>query len=264
MKKKTRGKVGAKSGRSASQRKAPSRAESAVRPPRPGKRIHGRIADELGIAILSGRHAPGDLLPTEVEASERLGVSRTAYREAIRILAAKGLVDSRPKAGTRVTERHRWRLLDTDVLSWIFNSNSEPSESFIQGLFELREIVEPQAAALAAKRRSSDQLAAMGHALEEMAKYGLATPEGRAADQTFHEEILKATANEPLITLTSTIGAAIQWTTFFKQRRKKHPRNPMPEHRKLYAAIADGSPERAMAAARELIRLALKDTKDAL
>jgi DNA-binding FadR family transcriptional regulator len=262
MKKKTRGKAAAKQGRSAPSRKAASRVQNAIRPPRPGKRIHGRIADDLGIAILSGRHAPGELLPTEVEASERLGVSRTAYREAIRILAAKGLVESRPKAGTRVTERHHWRLLDTDVLSWIFNS--EPSESFIQGLFELREIVEPQAAALAAKRRSSDQLAAMGHALEEMDKYGLATPEGRAADQTFHEEILKATANEPLVTLTSTIGAAIQWTTFFKQRRRKLPRNPMPEHRKLYAAIAEGNAERAMSAARELIRLALKDTKDAL
>ena len=227
-----------------------------------GRRIHGKIADELGIAILSGVHAPGSLLSSEVEASQRLGVSRTAYREAIRILAAKGMVDSRPKAGTRVTPRHRWQLLDPDVLAWIFKS--DPGEAFIQGIFELREIVEPQAAALAAQRRTSDQLAIMGHALEEMAKHGLATPEGRAADQTFHEEILKATGNEPLITLTSTIGAAIRWTTIFKQRRRRLPRDPLPEHRKLYAAVAEGNAERAMAAARELIQLALQDTKDSL
>lgn len=228
----------------------------------PGRRLHGKIADELGIAILSGHHAPGSLLPSEVEASERLGVSRTAYREAIRILAAKGMVDSRPKAGTRVTPRHRWQLLDPDVLAWVFNS--EPSEAFIQGIFELREIVEPQASALAAQRRTSDQLATMGHALEEMARHGLSTPEGRAADQAFHEEILKATGNEPLITLTSTIGAAIRWTTIFKQRRRRLPRDPIPEHRKLYAAITDGDAERAMQASRELIQLALQDTKNSL
>lgn len=228
----------------------------------PSTRLHRRIADELGAAILSGKHAPGSLLPTEVEASVKLGVSRSAYREAIRTLAAKGLVDSRPKAGTRVTDRHRWRLLDPDVLGWIFNS--EPSAAFIQGLFELREIIEPQAAALAALRRTPDQLAAIGHALQEMAKHGIATSQGRAADQAFHEEILKATANEPLITLTSTIGAAIRWTTIFKQRRKRLARNPIPEHRKLYAAIAEGDAERAMQAARELIRLALLDTKNSL
>lgn len=228
----------------------------------PSRRLHGRIADDLGIAILSGEHAPGSLLPSEVEASEGLGVSRSAYREAIRILAAKGMVDSRPKTGTRVTPRQRWHLLDPDVLSWIFKSS--PSEDFIQGLFELREIVEPQAAALAARRRTADQLALIGHALEEMAKHGLSTAEGRAADQSFHEEILKATGNEPLITLTSTIGAAIQWTTIFKQRRRRLPRDPIPEHRKLYAAIAEGNADRAMRASRELIRLALQDTKDSL
>lgn len=261
MKKKVVSKLGLARSRVA--RDKPSRkAPNGERAPLPVRRLHGKIADELGIAILSGQHKPGALLPTEIEASERLGVSRTAYREAMRILVAKGLVESRPKTGTRVTERSRWRLLDPDVLSWIFSS--EPSEAFIQGLFELREIVEPQAAALAARRRTTDQLASIGHALQEMAKHGLSTAEGRAADQSFHEEILKATANEPLITLTSTIGAAIQWTTVFKQRRRRLPRDPIPEHRKLYAAIADGNPERAMRAARELIRLALQDTKASL
>src|SRR3954468_14112482 len=152
------------------------------------KRIHRQIADSLGEAIVSGEHPPGSLLPDEIQASGKLRVSRTAYREAIRILAAKGLVESRPKAGTRVTRRQRWHLLDPDVLGWVFKS--EPSESFLRGLFELREILEPRAAALAAERRTPEQLGRMGHALEEMARYGLATPEGRAADQSFHEEIL--------------------------------------------------------------------------
>lgn len=225
----------------------------------PRRRIHGRIADDLGIAILNGQHLPGATLPNEIEASEKLRVSRTAYREAVRTLAAKGMVESRPKAGTRVSARRRWNLLDPDVLAWMFEG--DPGEEFIGGLFELRKIVEPQAAALAAQRRSSAQLARMGHALEEMARYGLATEQGRAADQAFHDEILRATGNEVLMTLTATLGAAIRWTTIFKQRRTRLPRDPIPEHRKLYAAIAEGDAERATQATRELIELALQDIK---
>jgi DNA-binding FadR family transcriptional regulator len=233
-----------------------------VPPTRPTRRIHRRIADQLGIDIVSGRHPPGTILPKEVQASAKLRVSRTAYREAVRILTAKGLVESRPKAGTRVSERHRWNFLDPDVLAWVFSS--EPSEAFIRALFELREIVEPQAAALAALRRTSDQLARMGHALEEMIRHGLGTPEGRAADESFHQEILKAAGNEPLLSLTSSIGAAIRWTTIFKQRRRRLPRDPVPEHRRLYAAITEGNAKRATEAARELIQLALQDTRSSL
>src|SRR3546814_14054421 len=65
-------------------------------------RIHGSVARDLGIAIVSGRYAPGDSLRGEIEASERLNISRTAYREALRILSAKGLVESRPKTGTKI------------------------------------------------------------------------------------------------------------------------------------------------------------------
>src|SRR4029434_6113896 len=84
-------------------------------------RIHGTIARDLGIQIVSGRYQPGEVLDGEVAASDRLHVSRTAYREALRILAAKGLVESRPKTGTRVSPRPSWHLLDPDVLSLIFD-----------------------------------------------------------------------------------------------------------------------------------------------
>ncbi|MFX7988724.1 GntR family transcriptional regulator, partial [Acinetobacter baumannii] len=92
----------------------------------------------------SGMRKPGDVFGGEIEASEALGVSRTAYREAIRILAAKGLVESRPKAGTRVTPRSRWNMLDVDVLAWTFEG--EPDTDFIIDLFELRGVIEPAAA----------------------------------------------------------------------------------------------------------------------
>ncbi len=116
-------------------------------------RLHGTIARDIGVRIVSGKIAPGRVLEGEIEASERLKVSRTAYREAVRILAAKGLIESRPKLGTRVSEPHCWHLLDPDVISWIFTGT--PDERLLRALFELRTIVEPAAAALAAAEAQS-------------------------------------------------------------------------------------------------------------
>ena len=147
-------------------------------------RIHQAVARKLGIAILSGDILPEQRLDSDIDYSAELGVSRTAYREALRMLMAKGMIESRPKAGTRVTPRVRWNLLDPEVLSWMFAGR--PDEGFIVDLFELRGIIEPSAAAFAAQRRSDAQLSAMGHALEEMGKHGLSTECGQLADQNFH------------------------------------------------------------------------------
>ena len=111
----------------------------------PGRRLHGAIARKLGVEIVSGSDAPGATLSGEVAFAEALNVSRSAYREAVQVLTAKGLVESRTKAGTRVLPRHRWNLLDPDVLAWAFAG--EPDPQFVRDLFELRAIVEPAAAA---------------------------------------------------------------------------------------------------------------------
>lgn len=223
------------------------------------ERLHGAIARKLGVAIVTGTYKPGDVLDNEIAFSEQLKVSRTAYREAVRILAAKGLVESRPKTGTRVSPRGRWNFLDPDVLSWFFEA-PRPSPELVRDIFELREIVEPAAAALAAQRRDIEDVARMRRSLMEMERHGLAKEEGRTADREFHDAIIEATRNDPLQTLASGIGAVVRWTTIFKQRRRKLPRNPMPEHWQVFDAIAAGDPELAHAAMKELIRLALEDT----
>src|SRR4026207_2369872 len=122
-------------------------------------RLHGTIARDLGVRIVSGRFRPGDILDGEIDASDRLEVSPTAYREAVRILAAKGLGECRPEGGPRVRLPWPCPLLDPDVLSWIFER--EPDDRMVKSLFELRRIVEPQAAALAAERRTEGGLAAV-------------------------------------------------------------------------------------------------------
>lgn len=225
-------------------------------------RIHGTIARDLGVAIISGKYQPGDVLPGEIAFSEALKVSRTAYREAVRILAAKGLVESRPKAGTRVSDPSRWHLLDPDVLAWTFKG--EPGEAFIRDLFELRMIVEPAAAELAAERRNTVHLKAMDDAFAAMARHGLAKPEGQAADQQFHRAILQAARNTPLAALSSTIEAAVAWTTIFKQRQRALPRDPLPDHRELLEAIRASDTTGARKAMTYLINAALQDTMKSL
>ncbi|MBB5730156.1 DNA-binding FadR family transcriptional regulator [Sphingomonas prati] len=227
-----------------------------------GRRLHGAIAHKLGVAILSGEYAPGDVLSGEVVFSEALGVSRSAYREAVQVLSAKGLVESRPKAGTRVLPRNRWNVLDPDVLAWAFTG--EPDMRFIRGLFELRGIVEPAAAALAAERRERSDLKLMKDALAGMTRHTLASEAGRAADRDFHDAVLNATGNDSLVVLSASIGAAVHWTTKFKQRSQGLPRNPIPDHRRVYDAIAAGNPAAASEAMRVLVDQALEDTKAAM
>lgn len=221
-------------------------------------RLHGSIARDLGVLIVSGRYKPGDLLNGEIAASDRLQVSRGAYREAVRILAAKGLVESRPKVGTRVSQPERWHLLDPDVLSWIFEF--EPDERLLTDLFELRKIVEPEAAALAALRRTDEHVEAMASALEGMAKHTLAVEAGRLADQEFHAALLHASGNAFIVSLTSGVGAAISWTTVFKQRENPLSRDPVPDHTSVYEAVKAADPEAAHKAMANLVDLAFLDT----
>jgi len=227
-----------------------------------GRRLHGAIAHKLGTAIVSGEYAPGDILSSEVEFSEALNVSRGAYREAVQVLAAKGLVESRPKAGTKVLPRDRWRLLDPDVLAWAFAG--EPDTQLVRDLFELRGVVEPAAARFAAERRDREDLNRMKSALTAMRRHTLGTDAGRAADRDFHDAILRATRNDAIMVLSASIGAAVHWTTQYKQRARALPRNPIPDHAKVYDAIAAGDGEAASAAMRVLVDLALEDTKSAM
>lgn len=236
---------------------------SKTREPRgTGRRLRGAIAHKLGSAIVSGRYAPGDRLESEIVFSESLNVSRSAYREAVQVLTAKGLVESRTKAGTRVLPRNRWNLLDPDVLAWAFTG--EPDMEFIRNLFELRAIVEPAAARLAAQRRTRDDIKLMKDALALMRQHSLATEAGRAADRDFHNAVLQATHNDAIVVLSASICAAVSWTTQFKQRARELPRNPIPDHARVCDAIAAGNGEAASEAMRALVDLALEDTRSSM
>ena len=223
------------------------------------RRLRGAVANKIGTAILSGEYGPGDILSGEIAAAEALNVSRGAYREAMQVLAAKGLVESRPKTGTRVLPRERWNLLDPEVLAWAFAG--DPDARLIRSLFELRLVIEPAAAAFAAQRRSKADIKRMRDALNGMRRQSLATAEGRAADRDFHDALLRATNNDALVVISASIGAAVAWTTHFKQRTRELPRDPIPDHARVLDAIVAGDVEGATEAMRALVQLALEDTR---
>lgn len=220
---------------------------------------HVSLAKQLGVAIVTGRHEPGSVLPSELDLADRLGVSRSVIRESLRMLSAKGLVESKPKTGTRVRGREFWNLLDPQLLGWMFEG--APPLKFVRSLFQLRLIVEPAAAELAAAGRTARQLSRMGHALELMSGHGFNTEIGRAADQSFHAIILEATGNELLMSLSASIAAAVRWTTYFKYRSAKHPGDPLPQHQALFEAIANSDPAAAREATTTLVKQAQLDTE---
>jgi DNA-binding FadR family transcriptional regulator len=222
-------------------------------------RLHGTLAHRLAVDILRGVYKPGDILPYQLDSNEALNISRTPYREALKILAAKGFVESRPKRGTRVCERTQWNLLDPEVMGWMFETT--PTGEFIDGLFELRLINEPAAAELAAERRTEEQVERMREALETMRVETLATETGRLADLDFHKTLLVATRNEVLISLNSSIAAAIAWSTRLKSTDPKDARNSWQDHFRVFEAIEAGNGRAARWSMESLVRFALEDTR---
>ncbi|MDE1916010.1 MAG: FadR family transcriptional regulator [Sphingomonadales bacterium] len=218
--------------------------------------LHTTVARDLGIAIVQGRHKPGELLPSELTAVQTLKISRPAYREAIRMLAAKNLVEIRPKSGTRVLPRRQWNLLDPDVLGWILQNG--PPDTFLTALFDVRMIVEPAAAALAAQRRTQTHLEQMTDALDIMGQHPHDSPEGQAADEAFHRVLLDAADNEVLSQLASLIGASVSYIAEFKRSRHV-PRDPKPDHDALFRAIAARRSEAARSIVQNLIGHARED-----
>jgi len=220
------------------------------------------VLQKLGREIVCGHYLPGTTLSDEVTFAHELQISRGAYREAMQVLASKGLVESRPKLGTRVLPRHRWNILDPDVLAWAFSG--KPDIELVRDIFELRATIEPAAARLAAQRRTKADIEVLKLALTGMRHNSLASEAGRVADREFHHGILQATHNGAMAVLSASICAAVSWTTQFKHEAPALPRNPLRDHVRVYEAIASGNAHAAADSMRILVDLALEDTKTAL
>lgn len=225
----------------------------------PRRGLHGQVVASLGQRIVAGELAPG--APLEVEALEKeFDVSRTVVREALRVLAGKGLVDARPKRGTFVRPRADWGLLDPDVLRWQFEHRADAE--FFDTLAEVRAIIEPAGARLAATRRSDADLAHMADALRDMAEEesGATVVE---ADLRFHRALLYATNNELLQRMEVIIESGLRARDVLVHGTAPWA-DSIPRHQAVYDAVAAGDPEAASAAMMRLLEQAVEDLQSQL
>ncbi|RUO26911.1 FadR family transcriptional regulator [Aliidiomarina minuta] len=205
--------------------------------------IHSWVAQELGSRIVSGVYPPGDYIPNENNIGEELGVSRTTLREAFKLLTAKGLIESRPKLGTRIRPRKNWNMFDAEVLRWCFNTNPDPK--FYMSLYEMREIIEPNAASLAAMHRTDEQITVLAQAYQDMESAKLGTDQVYKSDLDFHLALLEATNNEFMASLGMTIETALESSFRLSSAIAEEYVDSLPGHKAVYLAIKDGDPERA-------------------
>ncbi|RDS79447.1 FadR family transcriptional regulator [Dyella monticola] len=214
------------------------------------RNLHGHVTHELGERIVSGALRPGEVLPREEALAEQMAVSRTALREALRVLSAKGLVEARPKVGTRVREERYWQQLDGDVLAW--RCASMPPAAFVEKLVEMREIFEPAAAAFAARRRDEAQLNELQTAYLAM-EAARTSDEWVEADMQFHEAVLVATNNELMISLFSVVETALGAFFVLSAHRSNDFKYSLPYHRQVFEAIRRRQPEVARRAMQQMI-----------
>lgn len=229
----------------------------------PVRNIHEYLAKKLGRDIVGGVYQPGDQLPNEIELKKHLSVSRTALREAYRVLAAKGLITSKQNVGTRVRPRSEWNVLDADVLHWHLTAG--PDEEFIVDLFELRQIFEPQAAARAARVGSPEAIARIVTAFNEMESSKDGSGDLIGADVRFHQAILAATHNPMLSALgvmihTALVGSfTLGWPSAATMSDVR-----LHQHKAILDAICAHDAEDARACSAALLDVSIDDVRRAL
>jgi len=162
---------------------------------------------EIGLAIVAGRYPQGFILPGDAELLAQFGVSRTVLREAVKLLAGKGLLQSTARIGTRVRDRRDWNLFDADVLIW--HAEAGFDGAFITHVGEMRLAMEPEAAALAAQRRTTRQVEEIFEWLSAMGEPGIAQGEFVRADLNFHLAVAEAAANPFMRSIGTLIEVAL-------------------------------------------------------
>lgn len=198
--------------------------------------MHQRVVDELGRRIVGGAWEPGDPLPVEDVLAAEIGVSRGALREAVKALVSKGMLHVRPRTGTRVLPAEHWNHLDRDVLRW---KQAGDATALLRDTGELRRIVEPEAARLAAHRAGPDDVRALYDALAAME--AAAAEPGRGgyveADIAFHRALLDASGNRLLGSLGRAVDIALEHSFLVSTQTPGAAAASLPGHRAVVEAV---------------------------
>ncbi len=209
------------------------------------------IARQIGTAILRGDHPPGATMPGELELAVQFAASRTVVREAIKMLASKGLIESRKKAGTRVRHRADWQMLDRDLLAWRLESG--PEMGFATDLLALRQAIEPAAAAAAARHKDREAIARIRLAFTGMVAAGTDRQRFAGPDLEFHKAILAGSGNEFMMAFGGMIEAALAAFIAISLRHREAPGPSIPMHEAVLLAIEANDPVAAESAMLELL-----------
>lgn len=221
-----------------------------------------RVLDRLGLAIVAGRYAAGAKLPTEDDLARKLGVSRPSLREGLKALARKGLIESRTRRGTIALGRERWDVLDSDVLRW--TAASPPDHAFLLSLIELRAIMEPAAARLAASRATPEQILEIERAFQGMVD---SLPQDLDAchhhDLAFHRSIFAACGNSILQRFYDAISALLLTLFRASTQARESYENSLAEHGAVAMAIRRRQSEEAEKAMHKLLAGTVRDLEPA-
>jgi DNA-binding FadR family transcriptional regulator len=217
--------------------------------------LFAHVVEEIGMRIIRGDLKPGDPFPNEADLGREFEASRSVIREAVKSLAAKGLLESRTRTGIRVLPPMNWNLLDVEVLSWRYASM--PPRQFFAELFEIRSMIEPRAAQLAALRATDEEVRIVGAAIAAMEAASSSGIGAIEADLAFHRAILSAAHNDLLLQMGNLIGVGL----LTSYRISSEPYSVMlAKHEEVYAAIRDRDGVRA----RQLMELLLRGTQEFL
>jgi DNA-binding FadR family transcriptional regulator len=220
----------------------------------PSRPLHGQVAHEIGRQIVSGAIGQGALLPREEEAARHFAVSRQAVREALKVLTAKGLIQSRRRAGTFVLPRSAWNLLDPDVLAWHSPDNLPPD--FFNDLIELRRLIEPAAAEYAAQRGDPVRIAVLAAAFEAMRRGVADRSAYHAADREFHRALFAASGNSLIDRLSNIVGPLLE--AGFSAQEEAYPEfdKSLAQHGTVLDMITRGDGPGARRAMEDILDLA--------
>ncbi|NUP69413.1 MAG: FadR family transcriptional regulator [Nonomuraea sp.] len=220
--------------------------------------MHQRVVDELGRRIVGGVWQPGEPLPVEEALAAEIGVSRGVLREAVKSLVSKGMLRVRPRTGTRVLPPEDWNHLDRDVLRW---KQAEDATALLSDTGELRRIVEPEAARLAAERAGPDTVRVLYDALAAM-EAAAANPDRSGyveADIAFHRALLDASGNRLLGSLGRAIDIALEHSFLVSTQTPGAVEASLPGHRAVVQAVEARDPAGAAAAVLAIIEAAERE-----
>ena len=198
------------------------------------------LANELGTLIVGGSLSPGSAL-SEKMFGDRRAISRTSFREAIKVLEGKGLIYSRQSVGTIVADRGEWRLLDPDMIAWRIATGS--AAAFLLEFMEFRQAVEPAAAETAARRRNKERIAAVRAAVTAMRALEKRDPFGSEfmeLDIAFHRSVFRASQNEFFDALGGLLEIPFRIAFVFSTSERFSPLVDL--HEELVVQIEKGEP----------------------